>query len=104
MPHDGHGHALVAGNAAEDGPILIIEVVALLLEEVRKQRLNEVIDMGALGMPRQKDTILRLEIDAAGQQLIALRQHLPDLLRVGRHLLLAAGECGDIRLQLLGFF
>ena len=90
------------GHAAQDAGILAALAVALLLEEIGEQGIDIVVDLGAVGMPGQKDLVLRRKIGAAVQQLGAVPQKLLAAeQRLGGSIPLQGGH---FRLQRIGHF
>ena len=68
VPQNSHRRAMIPGNAAQNGGVLPALAVAPLLKEIREQRLDELIDMGPVGVAGQKNPVL------GGQRLAAFHK------------------------------
>ena len=83
MADDRHGHPMEPGDAAQNGAVLFALTVAALLKEIREQRGNRFINVGALRVSGQKYPILGGQRAAGAQDLIFFHGQLRQLGRMG---------------------
>ena len=91
-----------AGNAAQNGCILLALPIAPLFKEIGEQSRNGLVDVRTIRMPCQKDPILGGQRAAGAEDLILFHRQLCQLGGMSRdaiHIVAAAFQRGDLSVQ-----